>query len=167
MRQIDPAEFSPGEFSHLLRKCVEQEDTDVVVIDSLTGYLHSMPGENFLTTQMHEILTYLNQHGIVTMLVLAQYGIMGTQMASPVDVSYLADTVLLLRHFEAAGTIRKAISVVKRRIGPHETTIRELSMSHKGIIIGHPLTEFHGVLTGIPTYTGRAAGLAKGGDDGD
>lgn len=156
VQQVDPAELSPGEFAHTVRAAVEQGGAAVVVIDSLNGYLQAMPDERFLTAQMHELLTYLNQHGVVTILVMAQHGFMGTAMNSPVDVSYLADTVVLLRYFEAAGAIRRAVSVIKKRTGAHEDTIRELRLSQSGIIVGKPLSEFQGVLTGVPSYSGKA-----------
>jgi circadian clock protein KaiC len=137
----------------------------VVVIDSLNGYLQAMPDERFLTVQMHELLSYLNQQGVVTLLVMAQHGFMGTMMGTPVDVSYLADTVVLLRYFEAKGAVRRAISVIKKRTGFHEDTIRELRLSTKGIEVGKPLKDFHGVLTGIPTYSGRSDSLAIESDE--
>lgn len=152
VQQVDPAELSPGEFAHTVRRAVDENNARVVVIDSLNGYMQAMPDERFLTIHMHELLSYLNQKGVVTILVLAQHGLVGTAMASPVDVSYLADTVLMLRYFEAAGAVRRAISVVKKRTGYHENTIRELRMSPDGITVGEPLSEFHGVLTGVPTY---------------
>jgi circadian clock protein KaiC len=117
--------------------------------------MQAMPDERHLTIQMHELLTYLNQQGVVTLLVMAQHGLVGNGMVSPVDVSYLADTVMLLRYFEAEGAVRRAISVVKKRSGYHEDTIRELRLSSKGIEVGEPLSDFHGVLTGVPTYTGK------------
>ena len=165
IQQIDPAELSPGEFAARVISSVERDGARIVIIDSLNGYLHAMPEEKFLTSQMHELLTYLNQQGTVTMLVVAQHGLMGAAMASPVDVSYLADTVVLLRYFEAAGAVRKAISVVKKRIGAHEETVRELRLSSEGIEIGKPLEEFQGVLTGVPTYTGARGELLEKGDD--
>ncbi len=165
IQQIDPAELSPGEFAAGVRRSVEHDEARVVVIDSLNGYLHAMPDERFLTVQMHELLTYLNQQGVVTMLVMAQHGFMGANMGTPVDVSYLADTVILLRYFEAMGAVRRAISVVKKRTGFHEDTIRELRLSSKGIEVGEPLTKFHGVLTGVPTYLGGRAALSGEGDD--
>jgi circadian clock protein KaiC len=122
------------------------------LIDSLNGYLNAMPEERFLSVQMHELLTYLNQQGVVTILVMAQHGFLGSSMASPVDVSYLADTVLLLRYFEAGGAIHRALSVVKKRTGKHELTIRELEVKSTGIRVGEPLAKFRGVLTGIPVY---------------
>jgi circadian clock protein KaiC len=165
IQQIDPAELSPGEFAHRVRRVVETEGARVVVIDSLNGYLQAMPDERFLTMQMHELLTYLNQQGVVTLLVMAQHGFMGAHMGTPADVSYLADTVILLRYFEARGAVRRAISVVKKRTGFHEDTIRELRLSSKGIEVGAPLTDFHGVLTGVPTYVGGAGSLSKEGDE--
>ncbi|HEY0081309.1 MAG TPA: ATPase domain-containing protein, partial [Pyrinomonadaceae bacterium] len=152
LQQIDPAELSPGEFAHFVRRSVDEEGARVVVIDSLNGYLQAMPDERFLTVQMHELLTYLNQQGVVTILVLAQHGFMGHNMGTPVDVSYLADTVLMLRFFEAAGEMRRAVSVVKKRTGYHENSIREMRMSSGGISVGEPLRNFQGVLTGVPTY---------------
>ncbi|MDQ1559950.1 MAG: circadian clock protein KaiC [Pyrinomonadaceae bacterium] len=152
LQQIDPAELSPGEFAHFVCRAVDEDGARVVVIDSLNGYLQAMPDERFLTVQMHELLTYLNQKGVVTILVMAQHGFMGSQMGTPIDVSYLADTVLLLRFFEARGEVRRAISVVKKRTGYHENTIREMRMSSGGIAVGEPLKEFHGVLTGLPNY---------------
>ena len=171
VQQVDPAELSPGEFAHNVRVAVEHEGAGVIVIDSLNGYLQAMPDERFLTAQMHELLTYLNQRGVVTIIVMAQHGFMGTAMNSPVDVSYLADTVVLLRYFEAAGAIRRAVSVVKKRTGAHEDTIRELRLSAGGITVGKPLSEFHGVLTGVPSYVGSAAAagklLPRGDEDGE
>jgi len=161
IQQIDPAEMTPGEFTSNLQIAVEKDYARLVVIDSLNGYLHSMPEERFLTVQMHELLTYLNQSSVATILIMAQHGLMSSYMGSPVDVSYLADTVLLLRYFEANGEIRKALSVLKHRTGMHEKTIREMSMSSHGVEIGEPLTEFHGVLTGIPTYTGNSELLSQ------
>ena len=131
IQQVDPAELSPGEFAHYVRRAVERDGARVVVIDSLNGYMQSMPDERFLTVQMHELLSFLNQQGVVTLLVMAQHGFMGSQMGTPVDVSYLADTVLMLRFFEAAGAVRRAISVIKKRTGYHENTIREMQMSSR------------------------------------
>jgi circadian clock protein KaiC len=168
LRQVDPAQLSPGEFAANIVKSVEQQDVRLVVIDSLNGYLQAMPDERFLTSQMHELLTYLNQQGVVTLLVMAQHGFMGTAMTSPVDVSYLADTVILLRYFEAAGAIRRAISVVKKRTGRHEDTIREMRLSaSRGVEVGEPLTAFRGVLTGVPVLMEKAAKTLAllGGDD--
>jgi circadian clock protein KaiC len=155
LQQVDPAELSPGEFIHRIRDGVEQQHWRVVVIDSLNGLLNAMAGERSLTVQLHELLSYLNQIGVVTFLVMAQYGILGSEMNSPVDVSYLADNVLLLRYFEAAGRVRQAIAVVKRRSGPHERTIRELVMRRGEFRIGEPLVAFQGLLTGNLEYLGN------------
>jgi circadian clock protein KaiC len=160
MRQIDPAETSPGQLAHEVRAAVEQDKARVVAIDSLTGYLNALPDEAFLLPQLHELLAYLGQCGVVTLLVATQHGLIGN-MVSQVDASYLADSVILLRYYEAAGAVRNAISVVKKRSGPHERTIREFSLGPQGITIGKPLRDFHGVLTGVPTYTGRAEALAR------
>jgi len=167
VQQVDPAELSPGEFAHSVCTAVEG-GVRLVIIDSLNGYLQAMPDERFLTAQMHELLTYLNQQGVVTLLVMAQHGFLGTGMSSPVDVSYLADTVVLLRYFEVAGAIRRAVSVVKKRTGRHEDTIREMRLSAaRGIEVGEPLTAFRGVLTGVPMFTEDAPkkGALLGGDD--
>jgi circadian clock protein KaiC len=150
VQQIDPAELSPGEFSHAIRRAVEEDGAQIVVIDSLNGYLNAMPDEKFLIIQMHELLTYLGQHGVATMLVTAQHGLMGSTMTAPVDASYLADSVVLLRYFEADGEVRQAISVVKMRGGEHERTIREFSMRGGRINIGEPLRDYRGVFTGVP-----------------
>jgi circadian clock protein KaiC len=160
VRQVDPAEMSPGEFAARVRSQVEEHDAKVVIIDSINGFLASMPEEQFLTVQMHELLTYLGHRGVVTFMVVAQQGFLG-QMTNPVDVSYLADTVLLLRFFESNGEVHKAISVVKKRSGLHEATIRRLSLKKGGISLGPPLREFHGVLTGVPQYLGEEGGLAQ------
>ncbi len=151
VRQIDPAELSPGEFAHAVRRSVENDGVKIVVIDSLNGYMNAMPEERFLTIQLHEILSYLGQRGVVTFLVVAQHGLLGAAMRSPVDASYLADTVVLLRYFETAGRLRRAISVVKKRSGMHETTLREFRLGGDGFWVGDPLDNFHGVLTGVPT----------------
>ncbi len=167
VQQVDPAELSPGEFAHAVCAAVERDGARLVIIDSLNGYMQAMPDERFLTAQMHELLTYLNQQGVVTLLIMAQHGFMGS-MASPVDVSYLADTVVLLRYFEAAGAIRRAISVVKKRTGRHEDTIREMRLSSsRGVEVGEPLTAFRGVLTGVPVLAeeSRRKITLLGGDD--
>jgi circadian clock protein KaiC len=158
LRQIDPAELSPGEFMHMVRECVDVEKTKVVVIDSLNGYLNAMPEERFLVIQMHELLSYLSQMGVVTFMVVAQHGLIGSTMESAVDVSYLADTVILLRYFEAQGEVKRAISVLKRRAGPHERTIREFMISSKGLEVGEPFLKFQGVLTGMPQILGNQNG---------
>ncbi len=163
---IDPAELSPGHFIDKVREEVESKEARVVVIDSLNGFLAAMPGEDFLTIQLHELIAYLNNKGVASILVMAQYGILGQGMASPVDVSYLADTILLLRYFENSGEVRQAISVVKRRNGRHERTIRELQLGPDTIRVGRPLSEFQGVLTGVPTYVGRQGPLLEEVNDG-
>jgi circadian clock protein KaiC len=151
VEQIDPAELSPGEFADRVRQSVEKDSARMVIIDSLNGYLAAMPQEDFLTLQMHELLTYLNQHGVATILVLAQQGILDFHNA--VDLSYLADAIILLRFFEARGEVCKAVSVVKKRATNHERTIRELDIvSGEGIHVGKPLTDFRGVLTGVPEF---------------
>ena len=156
LRQIDPAEMSPGEFTHHVRHAVEGDGTRFVVIDSLNAYLQNMPGEQYLVLQMHELLTYLNQQGVITLLVLAQHGIIG-QVASAVDLSYLADSILLLRYYEAGGEVRKAVSVVKARMAAHERTIREVVISRQGLSVGAPLTGAQGVLSGTPVWDGAPA----------
>lgn len=153
LRQIDPAELTPGELTAAVRDAVESDGARIVVLDSLSGYLNAMPEEHFMMLQMHEMLSYLNQQGVVTILVLAQHGMVG-HMASPVDLTYLSDAVVLLRFFEANGKLRRALSVLKKRTGRHEETIREYRISARGIAVGPALTEFQGVLTGVPTYIG-------------
>src|SRR3954463_3580661 len=158
VQQIDPAEMSPGEFAHLVRQSVEQNGVRLVIIDSLNGYMNAMPEERFLVLQMHELLSTLNQLGVVTILVLAQYGLMGP-MQTPLDISYLSDAVLMLRYFEAEGRVRRAVSVVKKRSSAHEDTIREFRLTGQGIKVGPPLIEFLGILTGVPNYRGGASPL--------
>ena len=150
VRQIDPVEVSPGEFSHLVRRAVERDHARVVIIDSLNGYLNAMPEDRFLTAQLHELLSYLNNRGVATFLVVAQTGLVGSAMSSPVDASYLADAVLLLRMFEHEGRVKKAISVLKKRSGFHEETIRQLWFDAHGIHLSEPLANLRGVLTGVP-----------------
>jgi len=157
--EIDIGGLSPGEFSARVRRVVEQNDARFVVIDSLNGYLNGMPSERFLLIHMHELLAYLGQKGVVTLLTIAQHGMLGSSMLTPIDVSFLADTVILLRFFEAAGMVRQAISVVKKRRGPHERTLRELKMVPTGIQVGEVLQDFEGVLTGVPRYRGKNARL--------
>jgi circadian clock protein KaiC len=153
IQQIDPAEMSPGEFAHMVRHSVEHDGVGVVIIDSLNGYMNAMPEERFLVLQMHELLSTLNQLGVITILVLAQHGLMGP-MQTPLDISYLSDAVLMLRYFEAEGRVRRAISVVKKRSGQHEDAIREFRLTADGIKVGPPLTEFQGILSGVPNYRG-------------
>jgi circadian clock protein KaiC len=165
VKQVDPAELSPGEFISEVRKAVVKDGVQLVVIDSLNGFMHAMPEEHFLTTQLHELLSFLRQQGVTTLLVMAQHGFVG-DVVGPLEVSYLADTVLLTRYFEANGRLRKALSVLKKRAGRHEDTIRELAVIEgKGVVVGQPLSDFRGVLTGAPEYHGRPASalLNKGG----
>ena len=165
MRQIDPAEISPGEFAHMIRESVERNDARVVVIDSLNGYLNTMPADRFLTAQLHELLAYLSNRGVATFMVVAQSGMMGAAMQSPVDASYLADSVVMLRFFEHAGEVKKAISVLKKRTGSHEESIRELSFDGDGIHLSGPLLQLRGVLTGVPVEVTRhppADGAGRG-----
>lgn len=157
LQQIDPAEIPPGEFVHLVREAVEERHVSVVVIDSLNGYLNAMPEESFLTIQMHELLTYLGQKGVATILVVAQHGLMGASMISPVDVSYLADCVILLRYYEHAGEIHKAMSVLKKRSGNHEKAIRPLAFGSEGLEVGESMAGFHGILSGTPLVDGAIA----------
>jgi circadian clock protein KaiC len=152
LQQIDPAELTPGEFTYALRAAVEQRDAKVIVIDSLNGYLNAMPEERFLTIQLHELLSYLGQRNVVTILIGAHAGLVGAQMNTPVDASYLADAVILLRYFEARGEVRQAISVMKKRGSKHERTIREFRLDGGRIAVGEALRNFQGVLTGVPTY---------------
>lgn len=152
VRQVDPAQLQPGEFAHLVREAVEVQKTRVLVIDSLNGYLNAVPEERFLLLHLHELLSYLGQHGVATILVFAQHGLLGGAMVSTVDVSYLADCVILLRYFEAQGRVHKAISIVKKRSSSHETSIRALDMDSAGLHIGEALANYRGVLSGIPTY---------------
>lgn len=161
LMQVDPAEISPGEFVDRVRKMV-QEGVNLVVIDSLNGFFYAMSGEQSVMLQVHELLAYLDQMGVTTLLTLAQHGFVGSNMNSPVDVSYVADTVMIFRYFEASGSVKQAVSVVKKRTGAHERSLRELSFNGGVIRIGDPLTQFEGVLTGVPKYLGGAAELAPG-----
>jgi circadian clock protein KaiC len=162
--QVEPGDMSPGEFAHRVRDCVDHNGCRVVLIDSLNGYLHAIPSGHSPLVRLHELIAYLNERGVATLLITAQHGMMGSQMPAPVDVSYLADCVVLMRYFEAMGTVRKAISVVKKRTGSHETSIREFAVGPGGIRVGQPLTEFQGVMAGTPTYHGAQAPLIR--DDG-
>jgi circadian clock protein KaiC len=165
IRQIDPAEMSPGEFAAIVCDAGEKDNARVVIIDSLNGYLNAMPNEKFLILQMHELLSCLNQLGVVTILVLAQHGLMGP-MQTPLDISYLSDTVIMLRYFEAAGEVRRAFSVVKKRSGGHEHAIREFRLAKGGLVVGPPLKDFRGIFTGTPTYVGEAKPLMPDPDHG-
>lgn len=153
IEQIDPADVSPGDFAGRIRDAVEHDAARIVIIDSLTGYMTAMAGQPYLVMQMHELVTYLNQQGVVTILILAQHGMVG-KMESPVDLTYVSDTVVMLRFFEAGGRVRRALSVLKKRTGPHEDTIREFKIDAGGLRVGEPLRKFRGVLTGVPTYDG-------------
>jgi circadian clock protein KaiC len=160
VQQVDPAELSPGQFVSILRHAVDGDDDNghpakVVMIDSLNGYLHSMPEEKFLNAQLHELFTYLNHRGVSTLVTVTQSGMVG-KMDTPVDTTYLADNVILFRYFEARGHVRRAISVVKKRSGAHENTIREMTLGPDGLVIGEPLDGFQGVLTGVPSFVGTA-----------
>ncbi|MDO9428023.1 MAG: ATPase domain-containing protein [Methylobacterium sp.] len=165
IEQIDPADVSPGDFAARIRDAVEEDGARIVVIDSLTGYMSAMTGEPALVLQMHELVTYLNQQGVVTLLILAQHGMVG-RMESPVDLTYVSDTVVMLRFFEASGRVRRALSVLKKRTGLHEDTIREFRIDRKGLRVGEALTGFHGVLTGVPTYDGDRRDLLDDRDTG-
>ncbi|MEO7641263.1 MAG: ATPase domain-containing protein [Ramlibacter sp.] len=158
---LDPAEVSPGEFANMVRQAVEAEQASTIVIDSLNAYLQAMPGDKYLLLQMHELLTYLNQRGIVTLLILAQHGVLGA-IRSDVDLSYLSDAILLFRFFEARGSLLKAVSVVKSRISEHELTIREFRLGSQGVQVGQALDDFEGVMTGVASYHGKSPLLADG-----
>ncbi len=159
IEQVDAAELSPGEFAHRVRKCIDSS-IKTIVIDSMNGYQAAMPQENALLLHLHELLQYANRQGATTFLTVAQHGLVG-DMRSPVDLTYLADTVILLRYFEAHGQVRRAISVIKKRTSAHETTIREYMMGPQGIKLGAPLTNFHGVLRGVPTLVGEQGTLLR------
>jgi circadian clock protein KaiC len=154
LERVDPAEMSPGELVAKVQNYVEKKNARVIVFDSLNGYLQSMPGEHFLAIHLHELLAYLNNRGVLTLMILAQAGMIGSQMHSAIDVSYLADNILLLRYFEAHGEVRQAISTIKRRAGAHERSIRELKLGPDRIHVGRPLKDFQGVLTGTPSFLG-------------
>jgi circadian clock protein KaiC len=163
VQQVDPAELSSGEFATIVRRAAEGTDTSgkparMIIVDSLNGYLNAVPEERFLTAQLHELLSYLGQRGVVTILTVTQTGLVGN-MASPVDTTYLADNVILFRFFELGGCVRRAISVVKMRNGKHERTIREFDINERGILVGEPLAQFQGILTGVPTYAGKTEPL--------
>jgi circadian clock protein KaiC len=166
VEQVDAAELSPGEFAHRVRACVDDAQAKTVVIDSLNGYQAAMPEENALVLHIHELLQYLNRQGASTFLTVAQHGLVG-DMKAPVEVTYLADTVILLRYFEARGRVRRAVSVIKKRTGSHEETIREFRVAESGLTVGAALDDFQGVLRGVPTFVGGAAllNLGAAGDD--
>jgi circadian clock protein KaiC len=164
IEQVDAAELSPGEFAHRVRERVDSVNVKTVVIDSLNGYQASMPEEKELLLHLHELLQYLNRQGATTFLTVAQHGLVG-DMKSPVDITYLADSVILLRYFEAGGRVRRAMSVIKKRSGRHEDTIREYKIGETGLSIGQPLTDFRGVLRGVPIYAGTNAPLLNSSSD--
>jgi circadian clock protein KaiC len=154
VQQIDPAEMSPGAFANEVRRAVDA-GARVVVIDSLNGYMNAMPEEHFLTTHLHELFAYLNQKGVTTIMVVAQHGfVVGSGPNGELDISYLADTVLLFRYFESRGEIRQALTVFKHRTGPHERTLRQLKIDRQGVSVGEQLVEFEGIITGVPRYAG-------------
>jgi len=163
IRQIQIAELTPGEFAHMVSEEVEKFQARLVIIDSVNGYLMATPQMKFLTMQFHELLDYLNRNGVVSMMIVGQYGLVGS-MQSPIDMSYLADTVVLMRYFEAAGSIHQAVSVLKKRSGEHERTIREYQIGQGGIRVGEALKDFQGVLTGVPIFKGSEERLMKTGD---
>jgi circadian clock protein KaiC len=163
-RQVDPAELAPSQFTNLVQAEVAA-GARIVVIDSLNGYMNAMPDERFLVIQMHELLSYLSQQGVITIMTLAQQGLMGDRMVSPVDLSYLADSALLLRYYEARGEVHKAISMIKKRHGAHERTIREYRIGSGGLRVGNPLADFDGVLTGVPTFEAAHDGVRPMAED--
>jgi len=165
IHQVDPNEQSPGEFAYRVRKKVEDEGVRVVVIDSLNGYLTAMTSERFLLAQLHELLAYLNAHGVLTIMTTAQHGMVNTTDTTSFELTYLADLVIYLRYFEASGNVRKAISVIKNRLSAHETSIREFEITDKGLKIGTPLQQFEGILSGIPKFLGEKGDLLNVGPE--
>ena len=160
LRKVDPAEMTPGQFTSLLRETTTEDKSDMVIIDSLNGYIHAMPEQQFLMLQLHELLAYLGNRGVVTIMILAQAGIMGS-MQTPLDLTYLADSVVITRFFEAFGRIKKAISVIKKRTGVHEESLRELKIGQGGVIVGPVLEDFSGIFSGVPRYTGSDAQIMR------
>jgi circadian clock protein KaiC len=165
LHQIEPTQMSPGEFARAVTRAVEEDGVTLVIIDSLNGYLQAMPSERLLATQVHELLSYLANRGVTTIMTLVQRGMFGAPAGDAAEVSYLADAVVLLRYFEHAGAVRRAISVVKKRSGGHEQTIREFRIEPGGLRVGEPLTQFHGVLTGVPQYVGPVEPLMMSPDE--
>ena len=161
VQQVEPTDLSPGEFASQVVNAVENEGVTLVIIDSINGYLQSMPEERLLPIQIHELLSFLSNNGVTCIMTLVQHGIFGNPVDEAADVSYLADTVVLMRYFEVSGSVRQAISVVKRRSGNHERTIRECKVGKGGLLVGEPLHDFHGVLTGVPSYVGPNATLMQ------
>lgn len=166
LQQVEPTELSPGEFAHQVMRAVEDDGVRLVVIDSINGYLQSMPDERLLPIQVHELLTYLAVRGVTCIMTLVQHGIFGSPVDAAAEISYLADTVVLLRYFEVSGAVRQAVSVVKKRTGDHERTIREARVQRGGLYVGAPLREFQGVLTGVPSFTGVTGDLMTMGPSG-
>jgi KaiC/GvpD/RAD55 family RecA-like ATPase len=160
IEQVDAAKLSPGEFAHRVRKRVDDDQIKTGVIDSLNGYQAAMPEENSLILHIHELLQYLNRRGAATFMTVAQRGLVG-DMKAPIDVTYLADTVILLRYFEALGAVRRAVSIIKKRTGTHESTIREFRIGDRGLTIGEPLDSFQGILRGVPVYIGEGRPLLQ------
>ena len=165
VRQLDPGQLSAGELAADIRRQVEQEHVKLIVIDSLNGYMNAMQDDKAVLLQLHEVLSYLNHNDVLTLITVAQHGLVGDSVAAPLDISYLADTVVLLRYFEAGGSVRKAISVLKKRTGAHEDVIREFKIRGNRLEVGAPLSQFRGVLTGVPEYTGADDGLIGVGSD--
>ena len=161
MRQVEPTDLSPGEFASEVVRAVEEEKVYLIVIDSINGYMQSMPEERLLPIQIHELLSFLSNNGVTCIMTLVQHGIFGNPVDEAAEVSYLADTVILMRYFEVQGSVRQAVSVVKKRSGDHERTIRECQVGQGGLVVGEPLREFHGVLTGVPNYVGSEEPLMK------
>jgi circadian clock protein KaiC len=159
IQQVEPTDLSPGEFASQVVTAVEKNQITLVVIDSINGYMQSMPEERLLPIQVHELLSFLSNHGVTCIMTLVQHGIFGHPVDQAAEVSYLADTVILMRYFEVHGAVRQAVSVVKKRSGNHERMIREFKVGKGGLIVGSPLSEFQGVLTGVPTYVGNLAPL--------
>jgi circadian clock protein KaiC len=162
VHQVDPAELAPDEFTHLVREDIEGGGARLVVIDSITGYFNAMVDARHLSLQLHELLGFLSERQVASVVTMAQSGLIGTNMVSPVDISYLADTILLLRYYESAGRVRKAMSVLKKRAGAHEDSIRELSFGSDGIRVGPPLNNMHGVLSGVPRNQAQDQVLEEG-----
>ena len=162
VEQWDPDQITPGQFADNVRARVERDNVGIVLIDSLNGLLNALRNEETVLAQLHELLAYLNQMGVLTVIIVAQHGLLGSVIASPLDISYLGDTVIMLRFFEANGAVHKAISVVKKRTGGHEHTIREFEITDTELRVGPPLTAFRGVLTGVPEYNGDAEPLFDG-----
>jgi circadian clock protein KaiC len=161
IQQIDPAELSPGEFVHIVCQ-IAVDGAKIIVIDSVNGFMNAMPDERLLMTHLHELLTFLGQRSLLTLLVGVQQGMLGTVASTALDTSYLADNIIMLRYFEADGEIQQAIAVFKKRCGRHERTLRRFALSAKGIEVGHVLREFHGILTGVPKLAPSGAGAAGG-----